>query len=68
MKTKSIFTSKTAAVNFIATVATAAAYFYPPASEFVKAHALQIVWGLGAANVALRMITHQKVTLFSADQ
>jgi hypothetical protein len=67
MPSKSIFKSKTIAVNFVIAIAGLAAFFVPSAAQFVKDHAAMILTGIGAANTGLRIVTHGKVTLFGSD-
>jgi hypothetical protein len=61
---KSIFKSKTAAANFIVAVAGTVAAFEPATADFVKSHSAAILAGIGFANMALRMVSHDRVTLF----
>lgn len=60
MQTKSIFTSKTVAVQVI----TAAAAFVPAVQAIVSAHPAETLLILGLLNTALRWITKDKVALF----
>ena len=65
---KSVFTSKTAVVNFIVSVAGIVACFEPNTSQFMHDHAVAIVSDVGILNVILRFITHGRIYLFGADQ
>ena len=62
---KSIFKSKTARVNCVIAVAGIVAPFHPATADFIKSHAAEILMGIGFVNLALRLITHDRVTLFS---
>jgi len=62
---KSIFKSKTAGANFIIAVAGIVAAFDPATADFVKSHAAAILTSIGFANMALRLITHDRIALFS---
>lgn len=61
--TKTIFTSKTAAVQAIVAIAA----FVPAARDFVAAHPAEVLLGLAVLNVAVRLITKGKVTIFGAE-
>ena len=63
MNSKSLFKSKTLIVNFI--VATAA--LYPPAATWVSAHATLALTLIGSANMLLRLITKNRISLFGSD-
>ena len=60
MQTKTIFTSKTAAVQAV----TIAAAFVPAVQAVVAAHPAETLVAVGVINFALRWITHGRVTLF----
>ena len=60
MQTKTIFTSKTAAVQ----VVTVAAAFVPAVQVIVAAHPTETLVALGFVNFLLRWITHGRVVLF----
>lgn len=60
MQTKTIFTSKTAAVQ----VLTIAAAFVPAVQVIVATHPTETLVALGILNGALRWVTHGRVTLF----
>ena len=60
MKTKSIFTSKTIAVQVI----TGIAAFVPAVQTLVSAHPAETLVMLGLLNTTLRWITKDKVALF----
>ena len=61
MNTKSIFRSKTLAIQ----AATLAAAFYPPITAFVAAHPEETLGILALANTILRFVTKGKVSLFT---
>jgi uncharacterized membrane-anchored protein len=60
MKTKSIFTSKTAVIQVI----TIAASFIPAVQTWVASHPAETLEILGVVNIGLRWITKGKVALF----
>lgn len=60
MQTKSIFTSKTAAVQAV----TILAAFVPAVQTFVASHPTETLVAVGVINTALRWITKGRVTLF----
>ena len=59
-ESKSIFKSKTLAVNLIVMLAS----LYPPVGATVAAHPQVAVLALGVANLLLRFATKKKVSLF----
>jgi hypothetical protein len=67
MPSKTIFKSKTAVVNFIIAVAGVVSFFDPSAAEFVKSHAVLELTAIGFVNMALRLITHGRITLFGSE-
>ena len=64
---KSVFTSKTAVVNFVISVAGIVGFFEPHTSQFVHDHATAIISDIGILNVILRFITHGRIYLFGSD-
>lgn len=67
MNSKSIFKSKTLAVNFVIAAAGLIAFFHPATAQLVKDHAATVLTVIGLANTGLRLVTHGKVALFSQD-
>ena len=65
--TKNVFTSKTAAVALITTIAGIVANFVPEVGEYVATNASLILMGLGVVSFALRLITKGKVSLFPSE-
>lgn len=61
LQTKSIFASKTAVVNGLIMLST----LWPPVGNLVKAHPELTLLAVPALNVALRMITKDRVVLFN---
>jgi hypothetical protein len=59
-ESKSIFKSKTLAVNLVAMLAS----LYPPVGAVVATHPQEAVLALGVANLLLRLVTKKKVSLF----
>lgn len=57
---KTLFSSKTAAVQAVVAVAA----FVPVARDFVAAHPQEVLLGLALVNLAVRLITKGKVTIF----
>ena len=60
MKTKSIFSSKTVLLQLL----TAIAAIHPTSRDFIAAHVAEIGSAVAVANVLLRFITKDKITLF----
>jgi hypothetical protein len=60
---KPIFTSKTAAVQAVVAVAA----FVPAARDFVAQHPAEVLLGLAVVNLAVRLITKGRVTLFGKE-
>jgi hypothetical protein len=63
--TKSIFKSKTFAVNFLIACVT---YLVPQFQSVVQAHPNECLLALTVINGLLRTVTHEKVSLFGTDQ
>lgn len=57
---KTLFGSKTAAVQAVVAIAA----FVPSVLDFVKAHPQEVLLGLSVVNLAVRLITKGKVTIF----
>ena len=66
--TKSIFTSKTAALSFVTALVGAAAFFVPSLENFVASNSSLILSCLGVIGFALRMATSGKVALFPGEE
>lgn len=58
---KPLLKSKTIIVNAVVAVAA----LYPPAQQFVADHAALVLSSLGLVNMVLRMVTKDKIVLFS---
>lgn len=52
--------SKTILLNFIAA---ATALFYPPASEWISAHPVEVSSLFAIANIVLRVISQDKISI-----
>jgi hypothetical protein len=61
--TKSLVTSKTLIVNAIIALAA----LYPPVGHWVSQHATLVLEAIGYANIALRLVTHSRLSLWSSD-
>jgi hypothetical protein len=61
--TKSIFQSKTAAVNLLVMLST----LYPPVGNVVATHPEVSILVLGLLNLGLRVVTKKRVTLFPGE-
>jgi hypothetical protein len=61
--TKSLFKSKTLIVNAVIGLAA----LYPPAADWVSHNATLALSIIGIANVALRLVTKGRVTLFGSE-
>lgn len=57
---KTLFSSKTAAVQAVVAIAA----FVPVARDFVAAHPQEVLLGLALINLAVRLISKGKVTIF----
>lgn len=63
MNSKSIFASKTMALNTIVMLTA----LFPPAAQFVASNPQESVFLLGGLNLILRLATKKKVQLFPMD-
>jgi hypothetical protein len=63
METKSLFKSKTLIVNAIIALAA----LYPPVAEWVSGHAALALSFIGGANMLLRLITKNRLSLFASE-
>ena len=61
--TRSLFATKTAAAQYITALAGVATLFWPSAQQFVADHATHILFGLPVLNLAIRAVTHGRVSL-----
>lgn len=60
---KPIFQSKTLIVNAIIALSA----LYPPSAQWIAQHAVLTLQLIGYANIALRLVTHSRISLYRAD-
>lgn len=63
---KSLFTSKTAAFNFLLLIAGAAAYFLPGADQWIGDNTPLVLGLIGTAGLILRRVTNSALVLYGA--
>lgn len=65
---KSLFKTKTAFAQYALATAGAIAAFKPEAVTFINDHAGLVMIVAAGLNLAIRKVTHEKVSLFGADE